>query len=427
MAPPARHRYGAIPAWLATTVAVVAFAVVATWLTSTTWDNISPTRQNVGHLTDFRDAVYYPVVALVEGANPYDPGAYFRSYPVGQEFPLYSPVHLVLHLPLAALGFSEARAVFFALNLGLMLVLAGVSLRLADYRAGPAAVFGLGTLLLLSGPGRSDLRNGEPTLVLVLACYLALAAARHRVGRSAAGLAVALAKPTFGVPLAIVLLARRRLRAVLIGGGVAVAVSLVVTIPLADAAGGLDNLYDSLRADADVTSRSPQSRLGTPLRVDAGNALARLTGLRPVEEVAVALGAGLLVLGGLAAWTLHRRDPDGDRTELAVTLACLLLLVPLFRVAYDLLLLTWPVLLLARRRPPDALWPPWLRIALLILLVFSMADPLSWSPVRDVVGRGDVVTELLGPTAIGLSLLAALLLACFAAFRPVRARTLVAS
>jgi hypothetical protein len=333
----------------------------------------------------------------------------------------------VLHLPLAALDLPEARAVFFGVNLGLMLALAGLSLRLAAYRVTPATVFGLGTLLLLSGPGRSDLRNGEPTLVLVLACYLALAAARGQVGRLAAGLVVALAKPTFGVPLAIVLLARRRLRAVLIGTGVAVAVCLVVVIPLADAAGGIGNLYDSLRADADVTSRSPQSRLGSALRVDAGNALARLTNTRPAEEAAIALGIGLLGLGGFAARTLHRRDPDGDRTELAVTLACLLLLVPLFRVAYDLLMLTWPLLLLARRRPPDALWPPWLRTALLVLLLFPMVDPLSWSAVRDVVGRGDVVTELLGSTAIGLSLLAALLLACFAAFRPARARSPVAS
>jgi hypothetical protein len=103
-----------------------------------------------------------------------------------------------------------------------------------------------------------------------------------------------------------------------------------------------------------------------------------------------------------------------------VTLACLLILVPFFRVAYDLLLLVWPILLLARRRPSDAVWPPWLRVALLVLLVFPMVDPLGWSAVRDAVGRSDVVTELLGPTAIGLSLLAAFLLSCFAALRPVR-------
>jgi hypothetical protein len=404
--------------WLRTVAAVLLFAAVAGWITHSTWDNITPTRQDVGFLTDFRDAVYYPAVALTDGVNPYQPGDYYRAYPVGQEFPLYSPIHLVVHLPLAALSLPHARATYFGLNLALILVLAGVALRLAGYRVTVAGVFGLGALLVLSGPGKADLRNGEPTLLIVLACYLALASSA-RVGRSAVGLAVACAKPNFGLPVAIVLACRQRIRAVLIGLGAAVAVSLLVTIPLAQAAGGVRRLWDSLRVDLDVTSHAPQSRLGTPLRVDAGNALARATGLRPSESVATALGCVLLALGAWGVWRLHQRAPDSDRGELAVTLACLLVLVPFFRVDYDLLLLVWPILLLVRRRPPDALWPSWLRVGLAALLLFAMVEPSSWSVVRDVAGRGGLGSELVGPTAVGLSLLAAFLLSCFAALRPV--------
>jgi hypothetical protein len=137
-----------IPRWLRTVVAVVAFVGVAAWLTHNTWANITPSRQDVGFQTDFRDAVYYPVVAFTDGANPYDPGRYYRSYPVGQEFPLYSPVHLVVHLPLALVSLPKARAAYFGLNLALILVLAGVSLRLAGYRTELDGVFALGTLLL---------------------------------------------------------------------------------------------------------------------------------------------------------------------------------------------------------------------------------------------------------------------------------------
>jgi hypothetical protein len=427
MARTSTARLGARPIWLRTGVAALAFVAVTAWLATSTWDDVTPTRQDAGHLTDLRDAVYYPVVALLDGVNPYEPSDYYRAYPVGQEFPLYSPVHLVIHLPLAAFDLEEARILFFGFNVVLMVLLAAVALRLAGFRSRADAVLALTTLLLLSGPGRSDLRNGEPTLLLVLACYLALAATRAQVGRSALGLLVALAKPTFGLPLAIVMLARERVRGALLGLAGAIAVSLVVAIPLADAAGSFGNLVDSLRTDYDVTSRSPQSRLGTILRVDAGNTLARVTGLRPSETAATVVGVALLALGAAAVWTLHRRTGGNDRTELAVTLACLVLLVPLFRVTYDLLLLTWPILLLLRRRPADALWPPWLRIALTALLIFPMVDPLSWSPVRDVVGRGDVVNELLGTTAIGLSLLAAYILCCFAALRPVRATAVVAS
>lgn len=419
--------FGRVPRWLPTLLAVVAFVGVAVWLTHSTWENITPSRQDVGFQTDFRDAVYYPVVAFTDGENPYDPGHYYRTYPVGQEFPLYSPVHLVVHLPLAALSLPDARAAYFALNLALILVLAAAALRLAGYGVGPDAVFALGALLLLSGPGRTDLRNGEPTLLIVLACYLALAARPAQVGRAATGVVIALAKPTFGIPLAILLAARRRFRGVLIGIGIAIGISLAASIPLTHAAGGIGKLFDSLRDDLDVTSRSLQSRIGSPLRLDAANAVARLLGVRPSEGVATACGVLLLAVGTWAAWRLHTNDRLGDRGEVAVSLATLVILVPIFRVGYDLLLLTWPILLLLRRRPPDAIWPQWLRRTLVALLLLPMVDPTSWSAFDDVIGRDGVVAGLLGPTAIGLCLLAAFAICCLLAFRPVRERAAVAS
>ncbi len=226
-----------------TVLAVLAFATAAGWLAHSTWDHIESTRQDRGFQTDFRDAVYYPVVALADGVNPYDPARYYLAYPVGQEFPLYSPVHLVLHVPLAALDLDDARATYFGVNLVLMLVLAGASLRLAGFRVRADATFAVGTLLLLSGPGKLDLRNGEPTLLIVLACYLALAARTTQPARSVAGVVVALAKPTFGVPLAIVLTCRRRVREVVVGIAIAAGISLVV----ADPARGRRGRHRSLR------------------------------------------------------------------------------------------------------------------------------------------------------------------------------------
>jgi hypothetical protein len=416
-----------LPRWLLTLLAVVAFAGASAWLIDSTWSNITPSRQDTGFQTDFRDAVYFPVIAFTDGVNPYDPDWYYESYPVGQEFPLYSPVHLVVHLPLTPFSLPEARAGYFGLNLALILVLAAASLRLAGYRHGWSSIFGVGTLLLLSGPGKMDLRTGEPTLIIVLACYLALAARMAQPARAAAGVAIALSKPTFGIPLAIVALCRRRLRGTLFGIGVAIAISAAAVIPLADAAGGLGPLIDSLRADLDVTSRSLQSRLGTPLRIDGGNALARATGLRPSETVALAFGLLLLAVGALAVWRLQTRERDGDRSELAITLAMLTILVPIFRVGYDLLLLTWPILLLLRRRPPDAIWPRGLRTALTVLLIVPMVDPLGWTFVADVIGRKGVASHLLGSTALGLCLLAAFVLCGVLAFRPVRDRRPVAS
>ena len=89
-----------LPRWVRVVGAMVAFASVATWLTVTTWHGLSNSRLDVGLHTDFRDAIFYPVVALRDGVNPYNADSYFVHYPVGQEFPLYTPIHLLLHAPL---------------------------------------------------------------------------------------------------------------------------------------------------------------------------------------------------------------------------------------------------------------------------------------------------------------------------------------
>jgi hypothetical protein len=398
--------------------AVVAFAAVATWLTVTTWQHISPSRQDVGMLTDFRDAIYYPLRALFDGVNPYDAPAYYAHYPVGQEFPLYSPVHLVVHAPLLLLPFGGARATYFGISLALVLVLAWYALRLAGHRATVATTFGLATLVLLSEPAKLDLRAGQPALVIVLGCYLALASTRDRWPVGAAGVALAFIKPTFGVVLVVLLLCRRQIRAALSGLAVAAVVSAAVALPLAAAAGGFGNLVDSLRTDLDVTSRSPQSRLGSSLRIDAASTLARLTGLKPSEAAGTLLGLVILAVGAALVWQLRAADPGSNRSEPAVILATLVVLTCTFHVPYDLLLLLWPILLLVRRDPPDAAtWPPRVRTAVLVLLLVPAIDPLSWSVVHGTLGAVPGVDRLLGVTARGLCLVAALALSGWTAWR----------
>ena len=56
-------------------------------------------------MQDFRDALYFPVKQFLSGGNPYDPGSMFQNWPVGQEFDLYLPAHLWVHLPFALLPY----------------------------------------------------------------------------------------------------------------------------------------------------------------------------------------------------------------------------------------------------------------------------------------------------------------------------------
>ncbi len=423
-----------VPVWLRTVAALVAFAGVGTWLTVSTWHTLSASRSDIGPLTDFRDAIYYPVVALRDGVNPYNVDVYYRLYPVGQEFPLYTPIHLLLNVPLLLFSFPVARAVNFGWNLALVLGLAIAALRLARVRLTSAMVVGLGTLVLLSDPGRFDLRSGQPTLLLVIATYVALGIvterARAGAGRvthrvapllvGAVAIAVVWSKPTFAIPLAVLLVATGRVRLTAYGTALGIALSAVVLPALVDAAGSVDRLVTSWQDNARITSQSRQSRLGSGLRIDIGNTFVRVTHLHPSESVAAAGGLVLLLAGAYVIWRLHRVDPTGDREELVVTFGMLLMLTSMYRVSYDYLLLIGPLVMLARRTPTvPVVWPSRVRSIVFFLLLLPVVDPLGWSPINAVLGKSGF-EWMLGPTMMAIYVLAALGLCAWTAIRQVR-------
>ncbi len=314
-----RREFDRIPAFVWAVLAVSAFAAAATWLTVTTWDQISPSRLDVGLLTDFRDAVYYPIRVLGDGVNPYHVDSYYRAYPVGQEFPLYTPEFLLLNSPLLFFSFPVARAVNFGLNLGLVLAYAVAILGLLGARLRVASIFGLGTLILLSDPGKFDLRTGQPTLLIVI-CVLAALRARGRPGPASpldaggpgrslpflagvVGVAIVWIKPTFAIPLVVLLVARGRARLAAVGTALAAALSAVMLPFLVNAAGGVGKLVESWQESARITSQSPQSRLGTSLRIDVMNTFTRISKIRVSETLATVIGLVVLLAG-------HGSSPD---------------------------------------------------------------------------------------------------------------------
>ncbi len=429
--------YGAIdpvPVWMRTLVAVVAFVTIGTWLTVTTWHGLSASRSDIGPLTDFRDAIYYPVVALRDGVNPYNVDVYYQHYPVGQEFPLYTPVHLLLNAPLLLFSFPVARAVNFGWNLALVLGLAVATLRLARIRLTGAMVIGLATLVLLSDPGRFDLRSGQPTLLLTIGTYVALAVATERVRTAgprnihsavpllmgAVAIAVVWSKPTFAIPLVVLLVSTGRVRLAAYCTALGAALSAVLLPSLVHAAGGFGRLVTSWQENARITSQSRQSRLGSGLRIDIGNTFVRVTHLHPSETVAALGGLLVLLAGASVIWRLHRADPDGDREELAITFGILLILTSMYRVSYDYLLLVAPLVMLARRAPSRAIaWPDKVRSTVFFLLLLPVVDPLGWSPINSVLGKSGF-EWMLGPTMMALYVLAALVLCAWTAFRQLR-------
>ena len=363
-------------------------------------------------LIDFRDQIYYPVVALLHGDNPYDPVTHARHYPVARILAPYSPLSLIVHAPFGLLPLGVAEAVYYLLVLLLTLLLARFILSLCGGVASTAAVFGVATLLLLSRPGHWNLVIGQFAVQSVLATYVALYYGHSRPAIAGLALAVATFKPTFGIPLAALMIARKDIRAALIGLVVAGVLTGIATALLVHAAGGLGAFAHSIAAGLRAWSTdSAVDPVASPFRVDAAALVSRLLG-RPLGVATnAAISIGVLAFAALCLRHLAGRPDTLTNRRFAASLGSLAILTSVYHLEYDGLLLALPITLLATtaRWSPLPNTPGVLRWVLLGLLSVPAANYLA---------SGNAIERLhlaagwrLAVTSVnGLALVAALLL-----------------
>jgi len=329
-----------------TGLAAAAFLAISAVVAARTIANLNipgqPTVERFG-LQDFRDNFYYPSVALLDGRNPYDYADYHAHYPIDRPLPAYSPVSLLLHAPLALLPFGPAQAVYFLLNLGLLVVLAILAVRDVGLPAEPWRVLLVAALLVLSRPGHMTLYIGQCSALMAVACTTALMQGSRRPWVAALGLAAACAKPSYGGPLGVLMLCRGDLRAFFGGAVLAAVLGLAGGLGPLAAAGGLGPLVASVRGSmqvvaTDVTFNEPTSLI----RLDPVSLVGRIVGRPPGTLINVVVA--LLILGG-AGFLMRRLRTRGEpepRT-LSNSLGCLAILLATYHQPYDALILALPV------------------------------------------------------------------------------------
>ena len=361
-------------------------------------------------LQDFRDAIYYPVVAFLAGDNPYDVQRYFGHYPVGQEFPVYSPLMLLLHLPLGLLPYEIAELLYFVLAIVLTIALAYVSLDVNQIEAKANRVLIVASLILLSRPGYANLLLGQCTLQVVLGAYAALYYGSTRPWLAALGLAVATIKPTFGLPLAVLLLCRREVRVTLVGLTVAGLASAVMTAALVHNAGGVDAFIHSLAPNYAATrGSSTVAALISWARLDAWALVERSVG-QPLSAVAeIAISVGILVVGAFGVRRLSR-SPDGDAARhVSNALACLVILTCVYHQTYDLLLLSATLLALVCGNPAalwtTRRWERWLLLSLLLIAFTNYAASETALRVLAITGSTRTVVVSVSGSALLVALI----------------------
>jgi hypothetical protein len=339
---------------LCVAVLVVAFATAALRVDETLVEPGRSVQPNAA-MKDFRDIVWTPARDLFAGNNPYDHDAYMARHPNHGEFDLYLPAWLLASAPLAALPFRVAVAAAVVINALLACVLARLLLGFARRerrmapgreppRSGPALheVAGLGGLLLLVPSITLTHTLGQATLVVVIGVLLAVDRERSDWWR-AAGVALALVKPQFGLPLVLILgLGLREWRVALRGVVVAVVLSLPVVAAVVIDAGGVGNAVDIAIENYEYGSSyfSDRSDDSGFWRVDLG---APVTELAPDRASTTVTAVQALVVLAITVLVLRRRPRLGGELTAAVIACGVLLAVP--HVNYDASLLVWPVAL----------------------------------------------------------------------------------
>ncbi|HVM96211.1 MAG TPA: glycosyltransferase 87 family protein [Candidatus Acidoferrales bacterium] len=355
-------------------------------------------------LRDFRDGIYYAVVALLHGDNPYDTPHYLQTYPVEQGYSPYAPGFLSLHFPFGLLPFETAQNAYFIVLCGLGLGLGLIAWRYATREVNLAAALFLATALLLSRPGSWNVGLGQYALQFSIGAALALCIEPQRYRLAGLGCAITLLKPTYGVPLSLLLLSSGRVRIWLVGVAVAVLLSLPPGIAVLKAAGGFIPLLNSLHASfANFSSDTTAGAATGPERVDVIGLVGFGLGYEPSAALEVVLTLGVLACGSLC---FHRivKAAGGQVSPLALVVGCLTILVCTYHQTYDLVLLLVPVTAWAhtlisddRRRASS--------VALLLLLLFPMVNYLSPQAVQASLGiRGLASSVLTRANALALTM-----------------------
>lgn len=354
---------------------------------------------------DFLSVIYYPTVAVLAGENPYNLLEFVNNYPVVFAFPLYLPATFLVHLPFGLFPPSAAILVYFLVALALCVMLAIVSLRATGHTASVGAVLTVLGLILISRPGHSNLLLGQTALQFTLAAYLIVYGSNRPNWILACGLAFCAIKPTFGIPLALLLLSRAKIRVVKYAIAISLAINVPIVFVLAQHEGGLlpfirEGLLNLQGWGGSIYVIPATS----PTLVDAGSLVGRFLG-RPLGIPGQSAVFLLALAVAAIAWRRGARPAAPAVRQLSLGIVLMAVLLCIYHQVYDLIVLTAPFVAMVGRRFPASFYTRFHFPLSLLLLCFLGLHYLGGA---SIIGRFEAgsLTWLLLASANGIALLA---------------------
>ena len=344
-------------------------------------------------LCDFHNAVYFPGLAFARGENPYAAG-YAAKYPVNREMSPYSPLLLPFASCLGVLPLRMAEYVWYSTNVLLIFILSAALLYIARITINPQRLLLVASLILLSRVGQSNQILGQFGIYFSLFTLVAVGYARTNRYLSALGLALASIKPTFGIPLILMMLLGKKVQPVVLGVlfaglGAGMSLSWIVVHEPQQLLASFGNSQNAIVADKDV---DPDSAW---MRTDLTSVVVRNLALASDLKVEL-LGMLIILLPAfLALWKLSN-SPSSSETS-SLELATITTMIPLciYHLSYDLLVVL-PALALALsgRIFTTQKRPSLFRYAYIALLVFPLFNYIAAYSVMERLQIHGLLREL---------------------------------
>jgi hypothetical protein len=406
--------------------------IVATgWRVIRTYQPPGPFDETRLGYCDFHNGVYYPALAWLRGDNPYSV-EYASTYPVMRQVPLYSPLVFAIHAPLAVLELRTAEVVYFGI---MLMVLASIARLLCrDCRAANGLyAWYSGTIFLLalvSRPGHATLYSGYFTLELILATLLVFHWRQKVPWLAAIALAFTSIKPTYAIPLALLLLALQQYRLVARGTLIGAVLAILPFIWIAVNSGEdtredqVRHVFSTMLSTQDVHREQNWEKPEVSwTRVDTLGLIAKWQRWQPTDSThLIAMVLILIPVAGVLWRTSSRWNSDSGQVTGPITALVLVALqVSLYKHAYDTLVLLAPITGLVARTTS---WSG-LTTRGRSLIVFLLALPLvNYGSTHLVLNHPRLVDLVSLPGVIGIitsinsiAMFVALLVLCWFAWQ----------
>jgi hypothetical protein len=274
-------------------------------------------------------------------------------------------------------------------------VIARVALR-ANRESSWTTTIAAAAVIVLSRPGQWSLLLGQVSLQAVLASWTALHYATRSPWVSGLALGVATFKPTFGLPLAALMLARGDRKAVGVGALSGFTLNVIPAAILAYRSGGFRFYLQSQRSAYSAwTGGSGYDPANSLYVVDLVALAERVAGRDLALMNQLVLTLVVVTVGALLVRRLRRSGATSDYQPLSDAIICMAVLLCVHHLDYDLLLLVFPLLALVYRRVPGLLERRRIRGVTLGLFAVLAVNYVSTQSVLDRFARQPATVWLL--------------------------------